>query len=46
VRRWRALLGERRDLISFAEEWAFVERYLAIERIRFGERLNVSAHVL
>ena len=30
----RALLGERRDLISLAEEWAFVERYLAIEGIR------------
>lgn len=42
----RALLGERRDLISLAEEWAFVERYLAIERIRFGDRLNVSMHVL
>ena len=25
-----------------AEEWAFVERYLDLERIRFGERLNVK----
>ena len=41
----RALLGERRDLISLAEEWAFVERYLAIERIRFGDRLNVRADI-
>lgn len=41
----RAVLGERRDLISLAEEWAFVERYLAIERIRFGDRLNVCADV-
>jgi two-component system, LytTR family, sensor kinase len=41
----RALLGERRDLITLAEEWAFVERYLAIERIRFGDRLNVRAHL-
>jgi len=41
----RSLLGERRDLISVAEEWAFVERYLAIESIRFGDRLNVSAHI-
>ncbi|HEY2783130.1 MAG TPA: histidine kinase [Steroidobacteraceae bacterium] len=41
----RALLGERRDLISLGEEWAFVQRYLAIERIRFGDRLNVHADV-
>lgn len=41
----RALLGERRDLISLAEEWAFVERYLAIEHIRFGDRLNVRTHL-
>ena len=41
----RALLGERRDLISLAEEWAFVERYLAIEHIRFGDRLKVRAHI-
>jgi signal transduction histidine kinase len=41
----RTMLEERRDLISLAEEWAFVERYLAIERIRFGERLDVHARI-
>src|SRR5579872_6946287 len=35
----------QRDLISFSEEWAFVERYLAIERLRFGDRLNLRAQV-
>jgi two-component system, LytTR family, sensor kinase len=38
----RATLEERRELVSLAEEWSFVERYLAIERIRFGERLGVE----
>jgi len=41
----RTMLEEQRDLISLAEEWAFVERYLAIERIRFGDRLDVHAHI-
>src|SRR5262249_28322886 len=35
----RIALEEQRDVIPLAEEWAFVQRYLAIERIRFGERL-------
>jgi hypothetical protein len=39
----RTTIEEQRDLVSLAEEWAFVERYLAIERIRFGERLRVQA---
>jgi hypothetical protein len=38
----RTTLEERRDLIPLAEEWAFVQRYLAIERIRFGERLSLQ----
>lgn len=38
----RTSLEEDRDLISLGEEWAFVERYLELERIRFGERLAVS----
>jgi len=41
----RTMLDEQRDLVSLAEEWAFVERYLAIERIRFGERLEVRAQI-
>jgi two-component system, LytTR family, sensor kinase len=38
----RTTIEERRDLVTLAEEWAFVERYLAIECIRFGERLVVD----
>ncbi|HXV87312.1 MAG TPA: histidine kinase [Gemmatimonadales bacterium] len=41
----RATLGEDRDLVSVAEEWVFVERYLDIERIRFGDRLQVQADI-
>ncbi len=37
----RTTIEEDRDLVSLAEEWAFVERYLEIERIRFGNRLQV-----
>ncbi len=41
----RDAMDEERDVISFAEEWAFVERYLAIERIRLGDRLVIeNAH--
>lgn len=39
----RAALDERRDLVTLSEEWRFVQRYLAIEQLRFGERLQVSA---
>lgn len=38
----RTAIEERRDLIPLVEEWAFVQRYLAIERIRFGDRLRVT----
>jgi hypothetical protein len=37
----RAALSEPRDTVTLAEEWEFVQRYLEIERIRFGERLRV-----
>lgn len=38
----RAALDERREQVTLAEEWRFVQRYLAIEQIRFGERLQVE----
>ena len=38
----RASLEEDRDLITLADEWAFVERYLDVERLRFGDRLHVT----
>src|SRR6476659_2836265 len=38
----RTAIEEQRDLIPLAAELAFVERYLAIEHIRFGERLHVQ----
>lgn len=41
----RTVLEEDRDLVSLAEERAFVERYLELERLRFGERLIVSFDV-
>jgi LytS/YehU family sensor histidine kinase len=37
----RTTIEEDRDIVSLVEEWAFVERYLEIERIRFGDRLQV-----
>jgi hypothetical protein len=41
----RTTIQEQRDIICLAEEWAFVERYLAIERIRFGDRLSVQVDI-
>jgi|KBSSwiStaDraftv2_1062776.scaffolds.fasta_scaffold06394_4 sensor histidine kinase YesM len=38
----RTTLEEDRDIVTLAEERAFVERYLELERIRFGDRLRVS----
>ncbi len=37
----RATLEEQRDEVSLDDEWRFVSRYLALERIRFGDRLVV-----
>lgn len=37
----RTVLGEQRDEVALGDEWSFVSRYLAIERIRFGDRLIV-----
>jgi hypothetical protein len=41
----RITVEEDRDLVTLAEERAFVERYLEIERIRFGDRLRVSVRI-
>lgn len=41
----RTALDEQRDVVSLAEEWAFVSRYLELEGIRFGDRLRVSADI-
>jgi len=37
----RTGIEEDRDLILLSEELTFVERYLSLERIRFGDRLDV-----
>ena len=39
----RTTLEEQRDEVTLADEWEFVSRYLAIERIRFGDRLVVRS---
>lgn len=41
----RDTIEEDRDLVSLAEERAFVERYLAVQRLRFGDRLQVRIDV-
>jgi two-component system, LytTR family, sensor kinase len=39
----RRTLEEQRDEVPLRDEWSFVSRYLAVEQIRFGERLVVKA---
>jgi LytS/YehU family sensor histidine kinase len=41
----RTTLEEQRDEVTLGDEWRFVSRYLAIERIRFGDRLVVRSKV-
>jgi signal transduction histidine kinase len=41
----RTSIEEDRDLVPLASEWSFVERYLDIERIRFGDRLRVHVEI-
>jgi two-component system LytT family sensor kinase len=41
----RATLEEQRDEVTLGDEWEFVSRYLALERIRFGDRLAVRAEL-
>jgi len=39
----RATVEESRDEVTLDEEWRFVSRYLALERIRLGDRLVVRS---
>lgn len=39
---FRALMRENRDLVPLTEELALARKYLDIERLRLGERLQVS----
>ena len=41
----RTSIGEQRDEVSLADEWRFVSRYLAVEQIRFEERLQVRSEI-
>ena len=41
----RATLEEQRDEVTLGDEWRFVSRYLALERIRFGDRLVVRGDI-
>lgn len=41
----RTTLEEKRDEVTLGDEWSFVSRYLAIERIRFGDRLAVRSEL-
>jgi sensor histidine kinase YesM len=41
----RTSIEEDRDLVLLSEEWGFVERFLEVERIRFGDRLRVRSQL-
>lgn len=41
----RTTLEEDRDIIAFSRELDFAERYLEVEKIRFGDRLEVRVDV-
>ena len=41
----RTTLQDDRDLISLGDEWAFVSKYLGLERVRFGDRLRVHTDI-
>ena len=41
----RTSIGEQRDEVSLGDEWRFVSRYLAVEQIRFEERLQVRGEI-
>ncbi len=41
----RTVIEEDRDLVPLEDERRFIERYLEVERIRFGERLHVTLEI-
>ena len=41
----RTSIGEQRDEVLLDEEWRFVSQYLAIEQIRFGDRLRIRSEI-
>ena len=41
----RTSIGEQRDEVLLDDEWRFVSRYLAVEQIRFGDRLQVRSEI-
>lgn len=41
----RATIEEDRDLVEVRDEWAFVQRYVNLERLRFGDRLRIQADI-
>lgn len=41
----RTSIEETRDLVPLADEWRFVQRYIDLERTRFGDRLRVDAQL-
>jgi two-component system, LytTR family, sensor kinase len=41
----RSAIEEQRDEVTLDDEWRFVSRYLAVEQIRFGDRLAVRTEI-
>ncbi|MGV3710185.1 MAG: sensor histidine kinase [Gemmatimonas sp.] len=41
----RRTLEEQRDKVPLSDEWRFVSQYLAMEKMRFGDRLKISADI-
>lgn len=41
----RTAIADHQELVPLRDEWSFVERYLEIESIRFGERLVVQHEI-
>lgn len=45
VLREKADKAENSQLVRFADEWRFVEHYLALEKLRLGERLTIKSQI-